>query len=214
MKIFLTIILVLTFVCVGFGQEPNQWKGITLDETTADEVIAKLGAPKKDQIGKMKIPVVSPLLRKDLQDEKKWRTMHYKQIENTKNGLFLFDENNKLVFIQFEVKDMSPQAFVSAYDLSFKPVFSAMDQAFTPKDFARDGSGNVYAKSYPTVYYLVAQSDKSYVLAMVANVPSFGGAFKRSMGIPDSGVGYPGKIALVELVSRSLEDKSGQSDLK
>lgn len=217
MKILLGLFFVFVFVVGGFAQsdspQPNQWKELVLDQTSADEIIKRFGKPKSDKIEKVVIPAISQLLTKELK-LKKWRILNYKTIENVKNTLLVFGTDNKLVIIHFELKDLAPKVFIDAYGLAFKPVFSGFDQAFNAKDFARDANGNVYAKSYPTVYYLFGTSEKSFVVAGIANVPSFGGALKKSIGIPDSTLGYPGKVMTVELISRLLEDKSSADVLK
>ncbi|MDQ3322933.1 MAG: hypothetical protein M3525_10980 [Acidobacteriota bacterium] len=211
--IFTILLLPLAVFSQSSKAQPNQWKGLTLDESTAEQAIEKLGKPKTDKMDKVRIPEIGQLLTKDL-SKKKWRILNFKEIESVKNALLVFDANNKLVLIHFELKDLAPQAFVNAYDnVSFKPTFSGIDQAFSPGDFSRDGSGNIYARNYPTVYFLIGQSEKSFVLGMVGN-SSFGSVLKKTMGVPDSTLSYPGKVLVVELISRTLENKQGIELLK
>ena len=61
---------------------------------------------------------------------------------------------------------------------------------------------------------MVAVSEKSFVEAMVGNVPSLGGALARSAGIPDQPGTFPGKVEFVTLVSRTLENRDGADVLK
>ncbi len=216
-KNIIRLLLILVFSSTAFGQsekpEPDKWKGLRLDESTAEQVLQKFGKPKSDKIDKVALPAVGKLLTKELK-EKKWRVIHYEQIENAKDALFVFGTGNRLLIIHFEpAAALSPQALVNAYQLPFKPVFSGIDQAMSPGDFSRDGNGSVYAKSYPTVYFIVAAADKSFVVAGIGN-SSFGAVFKKSIGLPDSGTTYPGKVYAVELISRTLENKDNVDVLK
>jgi hypothetical protein len=54
-----------------------------------------------------------------------------------------------------------------------------IDEALSPRDYERN-QGKVYPKSYPTVYYVVAVSDRSFMSGMVDN-SGFGSVFKKSM---------------------------------
>lgn len=211
------LVLVFVFAANGFAQtdtpQPNQWKGLVLDQSTAEQVIKKFGKPKSDKIDKVVVPAASVLLTKELK-QKKWRVVNYREIENAGNTLFVFDADNRLVIIHFELKELTPKAFIDAYGSSFKPVFSGLAQAFSPKDYARDAEGNVYAKSYPTDYYLLGASEKSFVIGGVINAASFGGVLKKAIGVPDSTLSYPGSVKMVELISRMLENKDYTGVLK
>ncbi len=218
MKIVTTLFLTLFVQIIVFSQsdkpQANQWKELILDSTTADESIEKFGQPKYDKPNeKVKLFEIDRLLTKQLK-EKKWRIMNFKNIPNSKNTLLIFNKDNKLVVIHFQPSgDLAPSTFVSAYETPFKPLFSTFDQAWNEKDFLRDGSGNVYAKSYPVTYSLLATTEKSFILGMVGNA-SFGGMLKKDLGIPDSTLTYPGKIIAVELISKTLENKDNIDMLK
>jgi hypothetical protein len=162
MKFKITTLLILCLHHIAFSQsdkpQPNQWKGLILDSTTAAEAIEKFGQPKSDKPNeKVKLFEIDRLLTKQLK-EKKWRTMNFKNIPNSKNTLLTFDKDNKLVIIHFELlADLAPSTFVSAYETSFKPLFSTFDQAWE-KDFSRDGSGNVYVSFWGLLVTLASAS--------------------------------------------------------
>ena len=81
-----------------------------------------------------------------------------------------------------------------------------------PRDFYRN-NGQTYARSYPTVYHLVGVSEKTFLIGGVGN-SSFGSVFKKSMGVPDNGTGYPGKIMYIQIVSRVMENRDRVEILK
>jgi hypothetical protein len=110
-------------------------------------------------------------------------------------------------------KGISPAGLSNIYGVQFQPMINAVDIAFRPQDFERN-QGKVYPKTFPTVYHMVAVSEHSFVAAMISNVPSFGGALARSMGIPDQPGTLPGRVEFIQLVSRTLENKDGADVLK
>ncbi len=216
MKLHLLIIFTLVLGCSIFGQtgklQPNQWKGLTLDESTAEEVLEKFGKPKTERVEKVVLPVIGKLLTKELK-QKKWRTMHYAQLEEAKNAAFAFDEKNRLVIIYFEAEALSPQAVVNSYDVAFKPIYSTLVASRYPKDYGKDVTGNVYAKWYPAVYYLFGTADKNLVVASIDN-SAFKTILKQTVGIRPSNLFYPGNVVSMLLISRSLEDKDNSEILK
>lgn len=217
MRYLFVSVFVFAFSISIFSQtdkpHPNQWKGLTLDQTTAQQILDKFGKPKFDKIEKINVPAISGFLTQELK-KKKWRMINYNKIETAKNPIFVFDADSKLVLIHFEIEDLAPQAFINAYNSSFKPIFSGIDQTLNSSDYSRDANGNVYAKNYPTTYYLFAIFDKSYVLGGISNAPSFGQALKNSAGISNSNLTYPGSVKTIELVSRTLENKDNTDVLK
>ncbi len=49
---------------------------------------------------------------------------------------------------------------------------------------------------------------------MISNVPSFAGALAKSVGVPDDPGTFPGKVAMIQLISRTLENRDGADVLK
>lgn len=61
---------------------------------------------------------------------------------------------------------------------------------------------------------MLAVGEHSFVDAIISNVPSFGGALAKSMGIADTPGSFPGKVEFMTLVSKTLENKDGADVLK
>lgn len=211
--------LVVIFFCVSSvvsqeqgGAKPDRWRGLVLGESTPEDAIRILGQPAKDSMNRIFAQPIDNWLTKKHKD-KVFRTLEYKKPEGIDKA-WLYFLDGKLVAIMLDVKKgISPDALGNIYGVEFQPVVGAVDLAMFPKNYERN-QGRVYPKTYPTVYHMVAVSERSFVTAMVGNVPSFGGALARSMGVPDKPGSFPGRVDFVTLISRTLENRDGANVLK
>lgn len=200
----------------AFSQQPDRWKGLVLDECTPEDAIKTLGTPFKDQANQQlkAFGNVSRWIAKR-QKDKIFRTLEYKfgKDEGVQKAVLYF-EDGKLVRIMLDLKagEISPNALGRLYGIELAPMVGAMDIAMSPKDYERN-QGKVYTKSFPTVYYLVGVSEKSFISGMVSNV-SFGSVLAKSMGVGDQPGNFPGKVEYIDLISRKLEDRDGADILK
>lgn len=192
--------------------KPDRWRGLILDQSTPEDAIQILGQPASDKIGKLYVSKIQSWLSKRAK-EKIFRTLEFKKPEGIDKARLSFLDN-KLVAIDLDVrKGIAPIALANIYGVEFQPLVSAADVAFRPRDY-ESNQGRIYPKTYPTVYSMVAVSKNSFIDAMVSNVPSFGGALTRSMGIPDEPGTFPGRVETVTIVSRTLENRDGSDVLK
>lgn len=193
---------------------PNKWHGFTLDQSTPEDVINTLGKPIKDKLSSLPANPVSSHLTK-WHKEKIFRSLEYKHPSKGVDKAWLFFSRGKLVSVMLDMNEevVSPNGLSGIYGLEFQPVIGQVELGFNPRDYERN-QGKIYPKTYPTVYHLVAAAEESFVAAMVGNVPSFGGAFARSMGVPDKPGSFPGKVMFIQLISRTLENKDGAGALK
>ncbi len=207
--------LLLVFAVTAQEQDkpmPDRWRGLIIDESTPEDAVKILGQPKKDALSKMDAPPVGHWLSK-IRKEKVFRMLEFSKPEGVDKASLFFYEG-KLVSILLDVKKgIEPVAMANIYGITFEPIFGQADLAFSPRDFERN-QGKVYAKTFPTVYYLAGVSEKTFILAGVSNVPSFGGALARSAGVPDKPGSLPGKVEGVQIVSRKLENRDGADALK
>jgi hypothetical protein len=194
------------------GPMPDRWRGLVLDQSTPEDAIRILGAPEKDKPSGVAVFRIKNWLSKQAR-EKVFRTLEFKKPAGIDKASLSFLDG-KLVAISLDVKKgISPNGLANIYGVDFQPAVGALDIAFNPRDYERN-QGRVYPKTYPTVYSLVAASEKSFIDAMVSNVPSFGGAFARTMGVPDQPGSFPGRVEFITLVSRRLENRDGADVLK
>ncbi len=191
---------------------PDRWRGMVIDESTPEDVTAKMGKPVKDELARFPRGALGDLLTAKTK-EKKFRRLEYKELEGIDKAYFTFSEN-KLVAISLDIKkEFSPNALPNTYGLEFKPAFGSLTMALSPEKFERN-QGKDYAISYPTVYNLVAKSEKTFIVALVAN-NSFGSILKDvAVGGRSKEGTFPGKVAYVEILSRTMENRDGADVLK
>ncbi len=216
MKKLLPIFLLVFFTMAASGQQPDRWRGLILNESTPNDALKLLGKADKDESSQ---PLrvfggVSRWLTKR-QKEKIFRVIEFKlgKEQGVQKAVLYFLED-KLVRIMLDLKagEVSPNGLGTIYGLKLLPMVGALDIAMSPADYERN-QGNIYPKSYPTVYYLVGMSEKSFVSGMVGN-SSFGSILAKSMGVLDQPNSFPGKVEYIDLISRVLENRDGTDILK
>lgn len=193
---------------------PDRWRNLVIDQSTPEEAITRLGKPAED---KARSPRTYPLNKRVRIDHntKGSRKLVYKNLEGVKEASLYFIDG-KLSVIDLRLKEKLPATtFPNLYEIEFWPKVSDMEQALEPGAYERN-EGRVYPKNYPVVYYLVANTEKTYVSAMVSN-GGFGslmlGSRRSKMGDDDLG-GFPGKVESVQIVTRRFEKALGGDALK
>jgi hypothetical protein len=193
MKPLILALLLLTLPFVVAAQEPDRWHGLVLDQTTAEDAIKTLGVAKDGSI------------------RAGTRTLKYKTIVGMKEVVLSF-KNDKLVSVLLRPEQkINADALPNIYHVTFTPKFSGIGEAMSPQDYERH-EGKVYAKTYPAVYELRAETDRSRIQCLVDN-GSVGAILKNSTGVRDEG-GFPGHVTLIILKSRTLDDTKGSEVLK
>lgn len=200
---------------VTFAQQPDRWHGLILNESTVGDSVKMLGQATKDE-NNQSMRVFGGVNRwlTHRQKEKIFRVLEYNLGKEGVQKAVLYFLDDKLVRLNLDLKSgtVSPNGLGSIYGIKLSPMVGALDIAMSPADYERN-QGNIYPKSYPTVYYLAGVSEKSFVSAMVSN-SSFGSVFAKSMGIPDQPNSFPGKVEYIDLISRTLENRDGANILK
>jgi hypothetical protein len=193
---------------------PDRWHALVLDQSTPDDALKILGKPDKDVFssGPLKVDPISHWLSTQ-KHEKGFRVLLFKHVEDMKMAQLTFLDGKLVSISLFLAKDVSPEALASIYRVKFDPAIRALDIAFAPQDYEHN-QGKIYPKSFPVVYHMVGVSDKSFISAMVANVPSFGRALGQTMGIPDTPGSLPGAVKGITLVSRVMENRDNSNALK
>lgn len=216
MKIVLLFFIVFSFALTSLAQQPDQWRGLILDQSTPDDAIKILGKPEKDKPNEsLRIfGGVSNWLTKKRKDKVFRRLEFSLGKESGVQKAYLSFLDNKLVLMTLDLKsgEVGPNGLSNIYGIEFFPLITPLALAMFEKDYERN-QGKIYPKSYPTVYNLVGIADKSFVSAMVSN-SSFGAILGKSMGIPNATNSFPGKVEFVDLVSKSLANRDGADILK
>lgn len=209
----LLIALLLTFSI--FAQDKakiTEWRGLVLDRATPEKAIEVLGKPKTDKPNQK----FRPLKFDEWFDveAKNFRELHWEKVSQIEgfDDVKLFFRDDKLVSIWLEPKKLEANALQISYNGDFVYLTDKTAQLFNPGDFERN-QGKTYPKSFPDLYYLMNKNEAAYGFVMVAN-NSFGSILGKSLGVQDAGESLPGKISIINLISKSLESKKGTNLLK
>jgi hypothetical protein len=205
-------LLVLSFAIQAAAQQPDRWRGLIIDESSPEEAKRLLGEPKTDKESQS----FRPLKFNEWFDvkNKNFRILHYENASSIDgfSDVKLVFRDAKLVVISLEPKKLEAHAVSRSYDGDFVFLSDKFAESTSPEDFERN-QGRSYPKSFPTVYYLMNKASNSYVFVMVAN-DSFASILGKSVGVRDASESLPGKIAVIQLISRRLEDSKGVDLLK
>lgn len=194
--------------------KPNRWRGIVLDESTTADVIKVFGEPKKKDPKSRFFFTQSKWIRKKHRDSR-WNKFHYENISDFEDVIFIFDEAGKVKVIQLEPSNKNkipPENLSKAYGIEITPIFGALDEYFSPQNFKRE-QGKAYARTYPDLYRLGGGDDTAFVMAQVVN-RSLGSILSQGLRVPTEAGSLPGTVAMIQLVSRTLENKDGIDTLK
>jgi hypothetical protein len=206
--------LVLSLIGFGMAQDaakPNRWRGLTLDEASAEEAIQTLGKPANDKQDGVGVHPLQRWFRPDL-TKKIFRRLSFKEVEGFSHvDLYFLD--GKLAVVQLQVKaELRPTALGNIYDLEFQPMMSGLEES---TGVIERHEGKAYPKSFPDFYNVVAVAPGVVVNAYVSN-SSVGAILAKSLGsgINTAGGGFPGKVTAIQLISRRLENRAGADLLK
>ncbi len=206
----LAILLALLLSAAQSDVHPDRWRTLVINQATPDDAIKVLGKPEKDTTDRLRIFDVDPKWITEKQKEKVYRRLEFKAEGMKRATLFFAD--GKLVVLDLEPeKEPLASALRSIYGVEFAPRFSGWAAAANPQDYERR-EGKLYPKTYPSVYSAVAVTDKVFVGALIGNT-GMGAALRGSLGVADSS-GMPGKVARIQIISRTLENKDGADALK
>lgn len=196
-------------VSACFAAKPNQWNGLSLNETTPEQAIKTLGAPQRDESGELwnlarsKAFNISSMFFLMSRKTDVVRVLKYEALESFKTVSLIF-KGDKLVVIHLEPtkENKIPAGDIKGLyeECVFRPLFQN-NEFWNQQYIVNQGTATLRPKNYPVVYRLVGVSVKldGIVVGTVENVPSFGRAFTQGMGVPD--VETPGKIYTIDLVS-------------
>jgi hypothetical protein len=178
------------------GPKPDRWRGLILDESTAENALKTLGKPSKD---------------KTVTKQFVSRIVTFKNLEGISEAQLIFEKDRLVVISLKPSRKIEAKAIPNIYGLEFEPRISGLEEAVNPGDYERH-KGRVYPKTYPAVYELISVTPRSRGTCLIAN-NSFGSILKQSAGIRDEAE-FPGHAVLIQLVSRTLDNRRGADALK
>ena len=207
----LTILTILGFCTViAQAQQVNSSHGLVLNQSTIEDTISLLGQPQElKENQKLKTPIDAWLDK-----SARYTKLEFKKQSDLRR-LKLFFLKGKLCVIKLELnrkKKINPNSLSRVYGIVFVPKLSRVDLAISPAGYERQ-AGNIYPITYPTNYALVGIAKHTYVVAAVDNVGWFS-ALRELAEIPDDPMSFPGKVWLIQLISRTLTDTRGLEALQ
>jgi hypothetical protein len=212
MKLISAAFFLIAFSAFIFGQDsdkpqPDRWRGLILEESAAEDAMKGLGRPKSDKQDKI-LSLKKDWLSKDSQ-KTNLRVLHYENLETFSDVKLVFNDRNKLVIIHLEPKKLTAQSAAGAYqNLELR----LANTVLTPSDFNKP-QDNEKPFKFGAWYQLVGVTDKTFVFMGVGNgVGSVGSTMFSGMGRSDRSL--PGDVKMIQLVSRTLENRDGVDVLK
>lgn len=192
----------------AFGQEPDRWKGLIIDETSPQQAVALLGKPTTDRTSKYSNMWIQRLLSLKT-EESKFRTMTWSRLPET--TLTLTFTNERLVAIDRSANDIAAEALLKELGGSWRLQRKDPATDFEDWDRPRNPASQTVRTQTDDIwsmgYGLLAKSSKTFAIVSVIPTPDDMSKTSVTEGGP-----YWGKALLMMIVSRSLERSSGESD--
>lgn len=191
------------------AQSPEQWRGLVLGQSTPADAIQVLGEPVKDGSCKLFLRQIEKWFSADIR--KSLRCQVYKQVDGFDKAS-LFYHQDCLMVIELDFDDqIDPNGLHNIYSVQFAPYVGRLELS-DRRNFERH-AGQVYPIHYPIEYSLVAVAPESILRAHVQYV-GIGSVLTKTARIPDSTARFPGKVGLLQLISRKMENRDGADLLK
>lgn len=219
-RIFASTISVLFCAASLFAQgndhRPDGWNGLVLNVSSPDDAIRLFGTPFRDK-DKIALELPRPLSwLSDKYKEKVFRTVTYKKLLDYKQVQLSF-LNGKLLLITLEAPNaeleqnwIDPDDLEGLFGVSFKPHKRKYNSKLpSPSEFQANAPTELKKDEYVYWYDMIAVSENSFIVAVADNYQYRSGLFdspdvKRRKKINARGTRYPGYVAGIEIISRSL----------
>ena len=211
-SIFVTLALLFGQATTNQDPKPDRWRGMVIDVSSPEAAFKLRGSPKYDKIDRLQIFDVDSIVVSEAVREKKYRNLEWKGLDGLKLVTLSF-ENDKLVriYLWLDKEKEIPAANLSkTYGLEFSATIDFFTEGMSGPPGRPPLSGGERV-NYPTVYALVAESEKTWVTATIGKTgwkPVIDGDTSKSTDA------FPGMAVALQLVSRGLEKKAGGDSLK
>jgi hypothetical protein len=167
--------------------QPDGFRGLILDQTTAEDAIRIIGQPAKEEVDRLEVSELGKWLDAKYK-EKIFRQLTFKKVGDFHEIRLSFLEN-KLVMVALDFdKDLEPPKLKNLFGVEFSPVDYGMGLRDKPE---QQPQRLFFARSYPRSYTAVAISDRSFLYAKCSS----------------HNIGVPGRVDKVFQVSRALEKR-------
>jgi hypothetical protein len=209
-----SLIILFLWSSLAAGQEvpsPDRWRGLLIGDSTAEDAVGLFGKPESDKPDRLLIWRIRKWFIPGL-NKKTLRKQTFRGMDGfDRVDLYYYEERLAVVQLDFS-RELDPNALKNIYGIEFVPFIERMAEAFFPADFERH-QGKMYPKTYPDDYSLVAVGDRAIVCASISN-GGIGSMLAKVAKVPDSPAAFPGKVRMLQLISRKLENRQGADLLK
>ena len=187
---------------------------MVINEAKPDDAISKLGKPDEDKVDRLRIfdidnKLITPEIKKN-----QYRHLTWKKLDGFKQVRMAFkDERLLYVYLWLDKeKQFAASTLAGLYGVEFQPKTTTIGEIFSGPIGGSPLSGKKHTP-YPDVYSLIGRVETNWVSATI-----FNGGFKHVMlgdGDTSKETGaFPGKVGAVQIVSRTLENRTGGDVLK
>lgn len=193
----LALLLACWPVCLA-QDEAKEWRGLTLGETTPEEVRSELGEPDKVKENQK----LQTEARRWIDRGRRYYRMEYKDQEGMKK-IRLYFHQDRLAVIEFEPDEkIKARSQLDRYGMRLLPLVRGLVMTSTPEEWE---PVNQYREvlEYPPLYHLLGVGLEAYVDITVA----FDGLLQnlaKSTGGAWGGDFTPGRVMKVQLMARWL----------
>jgi hypothetical protein len=231
-RFYLLLLVCLVFTTHSLAQqptpEPDGWRGLVVEVSTAEDAIRILGKPSSDKSGQnLKLILVDKWFPGGKYNQKIFRRLTFKKPEGLEQAQLSFLDN-KLVLIQLDARTGEVPDWVDPDDLSsmFNTEFIYSEWHFGKKlpplaEFEKLDSAA--PKKFAELYHLIAITDRSFIVAGVDNIKARGlsligppctgcaNSENNKRKARDAGGSFPGQVWSISIVSRRLGDNQTPS---
>lgn len=207
--IWIAALCALTVLGQSDGPKPDRWHGLVLNETTQAQAIEILGQPKESKPRKLRAMKIGDWLSKTAKED--MPSLHWEKIEGM-NNVDAFFLNNKLVALQLDLKtEVRASTLETIYGVEFVHLISNAGRELAgPGAYQRD-RGQTYSNKAETAYNVGAKTERAFVVAFC--LTGFGEGLKQAYGA-GTDITRPGRVRVLQFISRELENRDGASALK
>jgi hypothetical protein len=179
---------------------PDDWRTLTLDESSVEDAMRSLGRPSEDKMGGLNVRNAGAWVATKAKGQT-FRRLVYKNLGEVKRAELSFLAD-KLVMISIILKRPIPaKELVGKYGTDFTVIKGKIPEGSQPADY--EGRKEGFAPGeYPPVYMMVTVSERSFVAASIVDV-SAKNAVKRAVNSPTKDA-LPGNVFIIETISRRL----------
>lgn len=201
MKKLLPLFILIFTAATAFGQQPDRWRGLVIDEATAEQAIDLFGKPKSDKRPYAKF-------KKAPADMKAFRQLHYESIDGFNDVKITFNDKNVMVMLQLEPKKITATQFAASYpDVKFQ--VGTMGPGSMPGNVTAPQPLFTPGHTTEAAYMMEGSTEKVKISALVTN--AMGSIFGRMLGSNPQTL--PGDVKMIFLSSQAVNVQKQGSDL-